>query len=95
MKYKQIEIEALPSVSEEEFDALPKSEKQDYVMRAIKSLKYRLFVMSLSLIKFGEHEASCTDENTCTCGLTPIQDIALGIVDSMENDPGFKDVSVN
>jgi len=71
--------------SHEEFDALPAEEKLELAAKTLDKATSMAMLFCHALLKYGEHEDTCTDEKVCTCGLSPIQNMGAEMIEHFSN----------
>ena len=93
MKFVEIDLdEDHPEPSLEEFEKMNNSQRRDVVIRSLNMMKKRMFLISAALLRFGKHDPSCTDENVCNCGYSPVESLAMSLMDALHDDVGAKDL---
>lgn len=87
MKHKQLTEKDLQSMSNEEILAVTSQSLE----RATKLCA----LMAQALLHYGQHEESCTDEEICSCGLTPAQNAAVDFLQKVVMMTGTDNETLN
>lgn len=94
LKYVEFQLEDTPDVTPEEFTKMSAEAQMDLIRRTIRNAQKRTFVLAVAVVKYGRHDDTCDDPDTCTCAFTSLQEIAMDTIDALGESMG-NDVTVN